>query len=227
MKKIVIVIALTASMGAAKAQQQEVELKTMLDSAMYVIGNQIGENFFQSFFINQIEVNTDAFFAGFKDAYGGGSVKVQDPQKTEVMNAFNELVQQKQQEKAEREASFNKLVAESIMSQNREKEEIKETESGLQYEVLKEGNGVRPTMTDNVEVHYVGTLYNGTTFDSSRDRGQPFTFSLTQQFIKGWSEGILLMSEGSTYKFWIPAELGYGNQAMGTIPAGSLLIFEV
>ena len=219
MKKIGIAIALVASMGATKAQ----ELKTALDSAAYVMGSQMGEYYF----LNQVEINIDAFFAGLKDGYGGGRIQIQEPQKSEVMKVFEEQIQRKQQEKSERDARFNKEVAKSIQAQNRENKAIKETESGLQYEVIKEGTGPKPTATDKVEVHYVGTLFNGQKFDSSRDRGQPTSFVLNQ-VITGWTEGLQLMSEGSIYKFWIPSELGYGDRGMGNaIPAGSLLIFEV
>lgn len=220
MKRIGIVIALVASVGMTQGQ----ELKRMQDSAAYIMGNQMGEQYF----LNQIELNVDAFHAGVKDGYSGTRAKIQEPERSEVMRAFQEYVQQKQQEKAERESRFNREVAKSILEQNRQNKEIKETESGLQYQVIKQGNGARPLATDRVEVHYVGTLYNGTKFDSSRDHGQSITFGLNQ-VIRGWTEGLQLMPEGSTYKFWIPSELGYGDQPAGggIIPAGSLLIFEV
>ena len=209
---------LTAGAGVARGQ----ELKTTMDSAAYVLGNQYGEQLF----VNQIKLNVDAFSAGLKDGYGG-IVKIQEPQKSEVYRAFEQYIQQVQQEKAERDSRFNKEVGKSILEQNRQNKAIKETASGLQYEVIKEGTGVRPTETDRVEVHYEGTLFNGQKFDSSKDRGQPASFFLNQ-VIKGWTEGLQLMKEGGIYRFWIPSELGYGDQAMGNvIPAGSLLIFEV
>ena len=219
MKRASIVIVLVASMGMTKGQ----ELKNKLDSAAYVIGSQMGEQYF----LNQIELNVDAFYAGLKDGYAATRIKVQEPEKTEVLQAFQEYIQQKQMEKSDRESRFNKEVAKSIMEQNRQNKEIKQTESGLQYQVIREGTGVKPAATDKVEVHYEGTLYNGTKFDSSKERGQTASFPLNQ-VIPGWTEGLQLMKEGSIYKFWIPSELGYGDRAMGnSIPAGSLLIFEV
>jgi len=217
-KIVSIAIAFVGCIGNSNAQ----ELKTKLDSAAYVMGTQMGEYYF----LNQVEINIDAFFAGLKDGYTAKPLKVQEPQKTEVTNAFNEHVQKKQQEKAEREARFNKEVTKSILEGNRQNKNIKETASGLQYEVLRNGSGKSPLATDKVKVHYVGTLYNGTIFDSSRSRGEPITFPLNQ-VIPGWTEGVQLMKEGSIFKFWIPAELGYGDRAAGSIPAGSLLIFEV
>ena len=217
-KTLSIVIACIGCINSVSSQ----EMKTKLDSAAYVMGSQMGEYYF----LNQVEINIDAFFEGLKDGYTAKRLKIQEPQKTEVMNAFNEYAQRKQQEKSERESRFNKEVAKSILEQNRQNKNIKETASGLQYEIIKEGTGQKPVATDKVKVHYVGTLYNGTTFDSSRSRGEPITFGLNQ-VIPGWTEGVQLMKEGSTYKFWIPAELGYGDRAQGSIPAGSLLIFEV
>ena len=217
-KTLSIAIACVGCINSVSSQ----ELKTKLDSAAYVIGTQMGEYYF----LNQVEINIDAFFEGLKDGYTAKRLKVQEPQKSEVMNAFNEYAQKKQQEKTERESRFNKEVGKSILEQNRKNEKINQTASGLQYEIIREGTGKKPVATDQVKVHYVGTLYNGTTFDSSRDRGEPITFPLNQ-VIQGWTEGVQLMTEGSIYKFWIPAELGYGDRAAGSIPAGSLLIFEV
>ena len=100
------------------------------------------------------------------------------------------------------------------------------TDSGLQYRVLQEGTGVKPTTSDKVSVHYKGTLTDGTQFDSSYDRGQPATFGVTQ-VIKGWTEGLQLMAEGSKYEFVIPSELAYGAPGRPGIPPNSVLIFEV
>ncbi len=100
------------------------------------------------------------------------------------------------------------------------------TASGLKYEVLKGAEGPKPSATDQVTVHYRGTLTDGTVFDSSYDRGQPLTFGLNQ-VIKGWTEGLQLMSPGSKYKLTIPPDLGYGSRNMGKIPPNSTLIFEV
>jgi FKBP-type peptidyl-prolyl cis-trans isomerase FklB len=201
------------------------ELKTAFDSAAYAEGYQMGEYFFT----NQLDFyNVDAFHAGAKDGIAGIVSKIQDPQKTEVMMVIGEYVRKIKQEKIDREVNANKAVGDSIMGQNRKNKAIKETASGLQYEVLKEKKGVKPIVIDNVKVHYVGKLSDGTIFDSSRDREQTFIFSLMQQFIEGWTEGIQLMTEGSTYKFWIPSNLGYGDQGVqNVIPGGSLLIFEV
>jgi FKBP-type peptidyl-prolyl cis-trans isomerase FkpA len=139
------------------------------------------------------------------------------------------MAQQRQQENQQREASFNKFITKDLMEKNiKDDKTVKQTESGLQYKVLLEGKGPKPLATDKVKVHYVGTLYDGTVFDSSRQRGEPAVFPLNQ-VIKGWTEGLQLMTVGSKYKFWIPAELAYGDRPVGQVPksAGSMLIFEV
>lgn len=120
----------------------------------------------------------------------------------------------------------NKAEGERFLEENKLRQEVTTTESGLQYEVLKAGKGKKPAATDRVKVHYHGTLIDGTVFDSSVERGEPTEFFLNQ-VIAGWTEGLQLMPVGSKYKFYIPQELGYGNRAMGSIPPYSTLIFEV
>jgi FKBP-type peptidyl-prolyl cis-trans isomerase len=115
----------------------------------------------------------------------------------------------------------------SFLAENGKKPDVKTTSSGLQYKVLQEGQGVKPSARGEVEVHYKGSLINGTVFDSSYDRGEPITF-LLNQVIPGWAEGVQLMSPGSKYEFYIPFELAYGQQGVpGVIPPYSTLIFEV
>lgn len=124
-------------------------------------------------------------------------------------------------------ASENVTIGEAFLAENQTKEGVKTTDSGLQYLVLKEGTGtVHPKATDKVTVHYHGTLIDGTVFDSSVERGETIQFGLNQ-VIKGWTEGLQLMVEGEKARFFIPADLAYGNRAIGKIPAGSVLIFDV
>ena len=119
-----------------------------------------------------------------------------------------------------------KAQGEEFLAANKLREGVITTESGLQYEVIKQGKGPKPTADSKVKVHYHGTLIDGTVFDSSVDRGEPIEFSLNQ-VIKGWTEGVQLMPVGSKYKFYIPQDLGYGSRAAGQIPPYSTLIFEV
>jgi FKBP-type peptidyl-prolyl cis-trans isomerase len=125
------------------------------------------------------------------------------------------------------QSSVNIELGKAFMAENSKKEGVITLPSGLQYEIIKKGTGKKPTVADQVQTHYHGTLIDGTIFDSSVDRGQPATFGVGQ-VIQGWQEGIPLMSEGAKYKFYIPQELAYGMQSPSPkIPAGSTLIFEV
>jgi len=127
-----------------------------------------------------------------------------------------------------KEAKENEKKAQEFLSKNKEKEGVKETKSGLQYKVLKEGSGEQPGKTDRVKVHYTGTLLDGTVFDSSKKRGKPAQFPLNR-VIPGWTEGIPLMKKGAKYKFWIPGKLAYGMRPRpnGKIGMNEMLIFEV
>ncbi|MEP4889368.1 MAG: FKBP-type peptidyl-prolyl cis-trans isomerase [Aliiglaciecola sp.] len=121
----------------------------------------------------------------------------------------------------------NTATAKAFLTKNKANEGVVETASGLQYQVLQKGDGeAHPTATSTVKVHYHGTLIDDTVFDSSVDRGQPISFPLNQ-VIAGWTEGVQLMVVGDKFKFFIPADLAYGDNATGSITPGSLLIFEV
>lgn len=128
---------------------------------------------------------------------------------------------------ASKNAPQNIQIGAEFLAENSQKEGVKTTASGLQYEVLTKGEGtVHPTTKSKVTVHYHGTLIDGTVFDSSVDRGKKISFKLNQ-VIAGWTEGLQLMVAGDKYRFYIPSNLAYGNKGVGSIPAGSLLIFDV
>lgn len=139
----------------------------------------------------------------------------------------NKLIQEYLQELTEKKAAEIKSVGEKFLEENKKKENVKETASGLQYIVEKEGTGAQPTATDEVTVHYTGKLLDGTVFDSSVSRGEPATFPLNR-VIPGWTEGVQLMKEGAKYTFFIPSDLAYGPQGVpNAIPPHSTLIFDV
>ena len=147
------------------------ELKTTKDSIGYALGFQVGE----SFFLNQIDfVTLEAYLAGFEVGFKGNrsQAKVKEPELSELIKRFQTMAQQRQEENIAREASFNKFITKDLMEKNlKEDKEVVQTASGLQYKVLVQGKGPKPTATDKVKVHYVGTLYDGTVFDSSIQRG--------------------------------------------------------
>ena len=131
-----------------------------------------------------------------------------------------------QQQKQQQEASKNIAIGEAYLAENKTKEGVQVTPTGLQYKVIQEGTGKQPTTEDEVTVHYTGTLIDGSVFDSSVQKGQPISFQVTG-VIAGWTEGLQLMKEGAKYEFYIPSNLAYGPQGRPGIPGNSTLIFEV
>ncbi|HEV8582480.1 MAG TPA: FKBP-type peptidyl-prolyl cis-trans isomerase [Thermoanaerobaculia bacterium] len=197
--------------------------ESVQDRASYAIGLNLG----RSLKSNEIQANTDLILKGIRDGLAGGQPLLTDQEMQAAMQSLQQTVMQAQEAKMKAQGEKNKSEGEAFLAKNKERKEIKTTASGLQYEVLKEGTGPTPKATDTVTVHYTGTLTDGTKFDSSVDRGQPATFVLNQ-VIPGWTEGVQLMKVGSKYKFYIPANLGYGERgAGGVIGPNATLIFDV
>lgn len=166
------------------------------------------------------EVEYDAFKDGVKVAFDGGTPVVSPEEAQKLINDYLEDLQKKATEAAQAESK-------AFLEDNAKKEGVKVTASGLQYRVIKEGEGATPTAEDEVTVHYTGKLLNGNVFDSSVNRGEPATFPLNR-VIPGWTEGVQLMKEGAKYEFFIPSDLAYGPQGVpNAIPPHSTLIFEV
>ena len=191
-------------------------LKTTLDSMSYAIGMLDG-NFFKQQGLTQ--VNAALLGKGFQDILKGNTILTPEQADGVIRRQLQALSRVKIQPVIDEGRKF--------LAENAKKPGVKQTASGLQYEVITEGTGEQPKDTNTVKVHYDGFLLNGTKFDSSRDRGEPATFPLNA-VIRGWTEGVQLMKTGSRYKFWIPFELGYGEQGAGEkIPGGSVLMFDV
>ena len=187
-----------------------------MDKVSYALGIGIGRQLAQ---MGATDINTDDFGQAIKDAISG---RLQlDEQEAQM------IVQDFFQRKSEEQAKNAKVEGENFLAENGKKEGVVVLPSGLQYQVLREGNGNKPSATDQVECHYEGTLINGQVFDSSYKRGQTATFGLNQ-VIKGWTEGLQLMQEGAKYRFFIPYHLAYGAQGAGqNIPPYATLIFDV
>jgi len=217
--------AATASQPAA-AQPTDPGAKTqppVEDRASYVIGYNLGHQFKQ----NDIKANTDMLMQGLRDGLSGGKGSMTEAEMQSTMQAFQQQVMAQQEAKAKVLGEKNKTEGEAFLAKNKTRPGVKTTASGLQYEVLKQGTGPNAKATDTVTVNYKGTLMDGTTFDSSYDRGQPATFVLNQ-VIPGWTEGVQLMNVGSKYKFYIPSALGYGDRGAGNvIGPNAPLVFEV
>lgn len=221
---ILMVFMLSFLACSNESSSQKIEVKTQLDSVAYAIGWNLGENLLR----DSLMMNTKIIENAMSEALKGGTAKLNEEQRGEVMRAFQTLMQEKQQEKAAIQQKASVEEGQKFLEANKNKPGVKVTASGLQYKVDKEGNGPKPSSPETtVKVHYTGKLLNGKTFDSSVDRGEPIDFQLNQ-VIKGWTEGVMLMNVGSKYTFWIPSELAYGERGAGQdIGPNQTLMFEV
>jgi FKBP-type peptidyl-prolyl cis-trans isomerase FklB len=218
MKSIIASVIVLSFILTVSGEDKPAQLKDQKDKFSYAVGLNIGMNFKRQ----NVEVNTDLITAGLKDGMSGKPQMTMD-QIRETMMAFEKDMQQKQAEAGKK----NEADAEKFMVDNKNKDGVKTTASGLQYKVIKEGNGAQPKSTDTVTVNYRGTLIDGTEFDSSYKRGQPASFPVGG-VIKGWSEALQLMKTGSKYQLFIPPSLAYGEHSPSpTIPPNSALLFEV
>ncbi|MDP4278510.1 MAG: FKBP-type peptidyl-prolyl cis-trans isomerase [Bacteroidota bacterium] len=196
-------------------------MKNSVDSLSYAYGVGMGFSMNQNLKEFPADLNIDLFLKVFEKALKGDTANLAI-KPNEAYMVFQRCLAVAQADAAKK----NKEKGTEFLKKNGKKAGVVTTASGLQYEILKQGNGPKPSDTSIVRVNYNGTLIDGTVFDSSIQRGTPAQFPLNQ-VIKGWSEGIKLMSVGSKYKFWIPADLAYGEQGGGKIKPGSMLIFEV
>ncbi|MBF1520403.1 FKBP-type peptidyl-prolyl cis-trans isomerase [Segatella salivae] len=194
-----------------------------MDKVSYALGIGIGRQLSQ---MGAADLNIDDFAQAIKDVIAG-DLKLGDAEAQQIVQEFFAKQEEKQKAEAAEKGKAAKQDGEKFLAENGKKEGVITTASGLQYQVLREGNGQSPKATDTVECHYEGTLIDGTKFDSSYDRGQTATFPLNQ-VIAGWTEGLQLMKEGGKYRFFIPYELGYGERGAGaSIPPFSTLVFDV
>lgn len=223
-KTLFSLIVLIAISGISFGQNKDVKLKNHIDSFSYALGMDFGANYFLA---QGIEINPDVFIKAIMTTIDGKETQMTEALKQQILLAYSQEVKKKRQEEKSAKVAQEKAIAQKFLDENKTKEGVKVTASGLQYKVVEEGTGATPTATDQVKVHYKGMLIDGTVFDSSYDRGEPITFGLNR-VIKGWTEGLQLMKEGAKYILYIPSDLAYGdNGAGGQIPGGAALIFEV
>lgn len=198
-------------------------LGTVKGKVSYGIGFNVGGSLSR----DGLEVDIDLFIQGLKDALGEKDSKVSQAEIRAAFQAMSKELQAKKEAEAAKAGEVNQKAADDFLAKNGKAEGVKTTKSGLQYKVIKAGTGPKPKATDSVEVHYHGTLLDGTVFDSSVERKTPATFGVSQ-VIKGWVEGLQLMPVGSKWKLFIPPNLAYGTRGSGPkIGANSALIFEV
>ena len=195
-----------------------------MDKLSYALGIGIGS---QLAGMGAKELNIDDFAQAIKDVISGSELKVDNAEAQTLVQNFFQEQEAKQQAAAAEAGKAAKAAGEAFLAENGKKDGVVTLPSGLQYQVLKEGNGKKPSATDQVVCHYEGTLIDGTVFDSSYQRNQPATFGLNQ-VIAGWTEGVQLMQEGAKYPFFIPYNLAYGERGAGAqIPPFATLVFDV
>lgn len=210
----------------SSSQSGTPELTNNIDSVSYSLGFQNGRVLNQQ---NMTDINLDQLVAGIRAGMADSAdTPISESQMRSIIQNYQSSKREEQMQQNQQTAQVNNKKGQKFLAENAKKEGVQETSSGLQYKVLEEGSGPTPSASDTVTVQYQGTLLDGTVFDSSYERGEPATFPLNR-VIKGWTEGVQLMQEGAKYKFWIPAELAYGNNPRpgGPIEPGQTLIFEV
>ena len=195
-----------------------------MDKVSYALGLGIGRQLTD---MGAKDLNIDDFAQAIKDVLAGGEVKLSETEAQTIVRTFFEEQEKKQRAAAAERFKDNKEKGEAYLKANADKEGVVTLPSGLQYQILRQGDGKKPKATDRVRCHYEGMLIDGTLFDSSIQRGEPAVFGLNQ-VIAGWTEGVQLMKEGAKYRFFIPYNLGYGERGAGQqIPPYSALVFDV
>lgn len=222
MKSVTLLFFIIVVTAISSCNKNEPELKTALDSENEKLSYTLGLRYGQGLKQEGIELDWPALIAGMQHKLDNEELLLDSKEIMEMNGKINKA----KIEKRKQEQVMAKEKNTKFLEENKTKAGVITTESGLQYEVLSLGDGAKPGQSDEVSVHYAGSLIDGTEFDSSIKRGKPISFRLNQ-VIKGWQEGLQLMPVGSRYKFYIPAEIGYGQRATGKIPANSTLIFEV
>jgi len=222
MKRVLIAL-LGASVALSLPAAEESPFKSEKEKISYMLGLNFGKQAKQS----DVEIDLPTYMNGVKDALAGGKTLLNDEQARQIMMTFQQSLQTKRADKQKAEGEKNKKDGEAFLAENKKKEGVVTTASGLQYKIETKGTGKIPKSNDTVVCHYRGTLIDGTTeFDSSYKRSEPSSFAVTG-VIKGWTEALLMMPVGSKWKLFIPSDLAYGERGRPSIPANSTLLFDI
>lgn len=221
MKNLLIALMVGGSVAALFAADES-PLKDEKDKISYGYGMEIGKNLKRQ----GIEINPDLLAQGLKATLTGDKTLLTEEEVRATMMAFQQKMQGMRAEKQKKEGEENKGKGEAFLAENKKKEGVQATASGLQYKIITKGTGPMPKSDDTVKTHYRGTLIDGTEFDSSYKRGEPATFGVTQ-VIKGWTEALLMMPVGSKWQLFIPSDLAYGPGGRPGIPPNAALLFDI
>lgn len=226
---LVVILVLTVCWGCGKSGDisgksvGKIKLDTEERKYSYAAGYDMGQNFKTAI----AETDLDYFTRGLRDAVNDVPLAIGKEDNEEYIQKFRNDVASKQRVKNQQAADKNKLEGEAFLKENAGKEGIKVTDSGLQYQVVKEGQGPKPTISDMVKIHYFGVFTNGEEFDNSYKRAAPMFVDL-RRCIEGWKEGIQLMSKGARYRFFLPSALAYGRGGLSDqIGPNAVLIYEI
>lgn len=222
MSKYLLALPLLAAVGVVSLPAASAQETSGENSIGYFLGYSVGQQMTQSGFEDG-DFNLDSLMEGFRDAFGGKEAKLNDEQLRATQSMIQSLLIQRQQQRMDEK----KAEGTAYLAENAKKEGVKTLKGGVQYKVLKAGDGNSPGPTDTVKVHYTGKLIDGTTFDSSVERGQPATFQVNQ-VIQGWQMALQEMKVGSKWMLYIPSDLAYGERgSQGAIGPNEVLVFEV
>jgi FKBP-type peptidyl-prolyl cis-trans isomerase FklB len=221
-KHIVAAIVSIGFLFGVCSAADKAELKDQKDKESYSLGYQFG----QALKGQGLDLNLDIYTSGIRDALGGKEPQMSQEEIRATIMDLQKRTMATQQKSLKEQGDKNLAEGKAFLAENGKKKEVKTLPSGLQYKVLSEGTGKTPRATDEVTVNYKGSLVDGREFDNSYKRGVPANFRV-DKVIRGWTEALQLMKEGSKWELFIPPELGYGERGAGPVPPNSVLIFEV
>jgi FKBP-type peptidyl-prolyl cis-trans isomerase len=222
---LIVLVILLPFLSLATDQDKETvaQLDSFAQKISYVLGQEIGNSFKEA----PVEIDLDIFMQGINDSLKDRKSPLDADETNQIKQEFSRQVQENRQKQMAALSEKNREDGAAFLATNKNKEGVVTTDSGLQYKILNQGEGSKPKQSDKVTVHYRGTLLDGTEFDSSYKREKPATFQVNG-VIRGWTEALQLMSVGSKYRLFIPADLAYGNRGAGRkIGPNSMLIFDV